>query len=281
MRQFALITAALVAAPALGQIDVYVGSRIGTPIDCAEFCCLNTSDPLQNYQEAGLTIDVNDIHFSFSPCGFDSQMYYPNGGVSERINITRIDTNDFGRLEMRVSHGFAGCNIFVWVTPLLNGASLGDYRLDVTGGTNIGIEGQFDEVLIGSYADAATRDAFVETNLNAIALDDVCYEDAAAFTLTTAGTCPGTVRFDAQGATPNGNVAFVYGFGTGPTTIPNSFPCAGTVLNVGNPNLGNQVISADGNGRAILSTFVPAAACNINVQALDLTTCQVSNVVQP
>ena len=100
--------------------------------------------------------------------------------------------------------------------------------------------------------------------------------------LTVSGNCPGTTTFDVSGATPNGNVALVYGFGDGPTTIPSTFPCAGTVLNVGNPNLDNRVVSADANGNATLSTFVPGAACGaVNVQALDVTTCAVSNVVNP
>jgi len=100
--------------------------------------------------------------------------------------------------------------------------------------------------------------------------------------LAFSGNCPGTGTFDVTGATPNGNVALVYGFGDGPTTIPSTFPCAGTVLNVGNPNLDNRVVSADANGNATLSTFVPGAACGaVNVQALDVTTCAVSNVVTP
>jgi len=100
--------------------------------------------------------------------------------------------------------------------------------------------------------------------------------------LAFSGNCPGTGTFDVTGATPNGNVALVYGFGAGPTTIPNTFPCAGTVLNVGNPNLDNRVISADANGNATLSTFIPTVACGaVNVQALDVTSCAVSNVVTP
>lgn len=55
MRAIAIMTAAVVTAPMFGQIEVYRGQRISAPIDCAEFCCLATFDPLQNCQEAGLT----------------------------------------------------------------------------------------------------------------------------------------------------------------------------------------------------------------------------------
>ncbi|MFW5653243.1 MAG: hypothetical protein ACOC0P_04285, partial [Planctomycetota bacterium] len=66
------------------------------------------------------------------------------------------------------------------------------------------------------------------------------------------------------------------------TTVPNTFPCGGTVLEVGNPNLANRVISADANGVAVLTTNIPAVACGqVRVQALDLTTCETSEVVRP
>ena len=102
------------------------------------------------------------------------------------------------------------------------------------------------------------------------------------FTLEFSGSCPGSGTFTISNATPNGNVALVYGFGDGPTTIPSTFPCAGTVLNVGNPNLNNRVIQADANGDAVFTTNLPAAACGaVRVQALDVATCDTSEVVRP
>lgn len=96
------------------------------------------------------------------------------------------------------------------------------------------------------------------------------------------GACPGNGSFSVENATPNGNVAIIYGFGAGPTTLPNSFPCPGTVLNVGNPRLEYRIVSANGAGVASLQAFVPAAACGrVQVQALDLSRCDVSNVVSP
>lgn len=111
----AVAAASLAAAGAQAQnVDFYTGtSRITNPDGCAEFCCLATFDPLQNYQESGLTVDVDDFYFKFFPCNFTDEHYYPNGGVNERISITRTDSNDFGRLEFQVSHGWSGCNIFV------------------------------------------------------------------------------------------------------------------------------------------------------------------------
>lgn len=99
--------------------------------------------------------------------------------------------------------------------------------------------------------------------------------------LGMSGSCPGQMTFTATGCTPGGSVAFCYGFGTN-LTIPNGNPCAGTVLNVGNPNFGYRTANADASGVATLVANVPAAACRrVNVQALDVRSCLTSNVVNP
>ncbi|MFW5653517.1 MAG: hypothetical protein ACOC0P_05685, partial [Planctomycetota bacterium] len=103
--------------------------------------------------------------------------------------------------------------------------------------------------------------------------------DGGGLQFSFEGTCPGQITLTATGATPNGNVAFVYGFSDGPTTIPGTLPCAGTVLNVGNPNLDNRVVRADANGVATFVANVPAVACGaVRVQVLDIDTCLTSNV---
>ena len=103
------------------------------------------------------------------------------------------------------------------------------------------------------------------------------------FTLAFSGECPGrVVVFTVTNATPGGRVAFVHGLSDGPTTIPITLPCAGTVLEVGNPNLGARIIFADACGVAVLNTSVPHAACGqLRVQALDLSSCETSEVVRP
>jgi len=101
-------------------------------------------------------------------------------------------------------------------------------------------------------------------------------------TLEFSGDCPGQGAFTVTNATPGAKVALVYGFGDGPTTIANTLPCAGTVLDVGNPNLANRITRADANGVADLNTNLPAAACGrVRVQALDLSSCETSDVVRP
>lgn len=122
----------------------------------------------------------------------------------------------------------------------------------------------------------AESDALVGMEVHA----DPC--GGGGLTLVADGTCPGSISFSIDGGTPNGNAALVYGFGTGPTTIPPGRPCAGTSLDVGNPNLNFRTIQLNASGQARLTTPVPGAACDrVIVQAIDLTSCDTSNTVQP
>lgn len=101
----------------------------------------------------------------------------------------------------------------------------------------------------------------------------------AGLNLALRGTCPGTIAFDATGATPGAKVAFVYAFGTGNQKIPNGKPCAGTTLGLNGSAKLARLVTADGNGNASFSAPVPAGACGrVFVQAIDLSTCDTSNV---
>ncbi|MFW5653767.1 MAG: FG-GAP repeat protein [Planctomycetota bacterium] len=100
-------------------------------------------------------------------------------------------------------------------------------------------------------------------------------------TLEFSGDCPGQGSFTVTNATAGGNVAIVHGFGVGPTHIPDTFPCAGTLLNMDKPQLSWSIISADGEGVAVLDTDLPPIACGqLQVQALDMTTCEISNLIR-
>lgn len=96
--------------------------------------------------------------------------------------------------------------------------------------------------------------------------------------LNISGNCPGTTTFEVTGATAGGRVAFAYGLRAGATPVP---PCPGLQLDFGGGALA-EIVRADGNGRALLQRFVPAAACDrAMVQAVDLESCEKSNVVMP
>ena len=97
--------------------------------------------------------------------------------------------------------------------------------------------------------------------------------------LSVVGTCPGTATLNVSGATPNGQVGVGWSANQGSITLP-SDPCAGTTIDLANPKL-LTVLAADGNGNAsIINANVPANACGVFLQALDLTACLVSNVAQ-
>jgi len=93
-------------------------------------------------------------------------------------------------------------------------------------------------------------------------------------------SCPSPLRLVVDGATPDGVVAVLYATGPGNFTIPDGFTCAGTVLGLGGrPEIGAQA-RADATGAIVFETPVPAAACNLFLQAIDVATCATSNVVQ-
>ena len=166
------------ATGALGQVDYYEGSQIVNVQGLATFDDLMNGSPLQNYMEDGLTLDVNDFAFVFTPPGFLPEWgppYYPNGGIDDLDNITRTDGQNFQALEMNVSHGFAGTTIYVWIQAFLDGGLVDEFDVNIQGGTLVGLKGAFDEVRMGSFADAATRDTHNPLALNAIALDNVIY----------------------------------------------------------------------------------------------------------
>ncbi len=101
--------------------------------------------------------------------------------------------------------------------------------------------------------------------------------------LTLTGTCPGQMEVTASGATPGGRIAFIrssFGGCGGQSTIPSGIPCAGTVLPLTLPSL-VRIVTADSQGAAHLAGYIPGAVCgNICLIALDIATCQTSNVVK-
>jgi hypothetical protein len=96
--------------------------------------------------------------------------------------------------------------------------------------------------------------------------------------LSASGAPGGVMSFDVAGATPGSTVAIIWSFSLGNYMIPNGFPCAGTELGLGTP-LGWTLIGANASGMANLTRFVPrGAAGRVHVQALDLSSCGLSNV---
>jgi len=101
-------------------------------------------------------------------------------------------------------------------------------------------------------------------------------EAESGFVLTLYGDCPGMMEICVSGATPNGPVGFVYGYSCGSSeALPD---CPGVFYDIDDPELSGMA-TADGNGEACLSGYIPPSGCGlILVQAIDLDSCTVSNV---
>lgn len=96
----------------------------------------------------------------------------------------------------------------------------------------------------------------------------------------TNGFCPGTVTFRVSDATPGQDVAFLFSENTGADSVTGG-PCRGTRLPLDRARLIRRV-RADANGEAEFSGTPNATQCGrIKLIALDLDTCQLSNIQTP
>lgn len=97
--------------------------------------------------------------------------------------------------------------------------------------------------------------------------------------LIVTGTCPGPMSGTVSNCTPNGDVVIFYGLGSA-TQLPPSAPCGGLIIDVGGPRFGYLTAVADANGNATNGRNAPRLVCGrVRVQALDIETCRLSNVI--
>lgn len=104
-------------------------------------------------------------------------------------------------------------------------------------------------------------------------------ECAEGFGLSITGNPGGTMSFEVEGASPLEQVALVFGVGVGSFTIPFPYGCEGTQIGMNLPK-GYFPLRADAAGGAIFSRRIPPSAGGaLRVQAIDMLTCEVSEVV--
>lgn len=97
--------------------------------------------------------------------------------------------------------------------------------------------------------------------------------------LSSVGSCPGSMTYTVTGATPGGAVAFLYARGMGSHVLAGG-PCVGTMLGLDATVQLGGVVNADAAGNASLSFNVPASACGrFWGQGLDVGTCGTTNVL--
>ena len=83
-----------------------------------------------------------------------------------------------------------------------------------------------------------------------------------------------------SGATPNGQVGVVWAKGNGgPTSIPNGYPCAGTLMDLNSSMQQLDIVTTDANGFAAIGPMMvhPSAAGLVHLQAVDIANCETSN----
>lgn len=101
--------------------------------------------------------------------------------------------------------------------------------------------------------------------------------ESGGFSLTTTGTCPGTVTIEAAGATPNGVIGIFTAESLGGTMIP-AGTCEGTELGLGVGPLALGTQATNDEGELAVDVTAPGFACANVIQVLDMTNCDVTNV---
>jgi hypothetical protein len=146
------------------------------------------------------------------------------------------------------------------------------------------------DVTLKLYDDfTETSGAFVNTTLSTFDIESGgVYQGHAisglikpepTFIMNLSGSCPDALQADIHGASPNKQVALLYGFGMGSFIIPNGYPCAGTMLGLNNTVTLGTTLTANAAGDIAFPFTVPPGACGaVYLQALDLETCAVTSV---
>jgi len=99
----------------------------------------------------------------------------------------------------------------------------------------------------------------------------------AAPDISVGGSCPGTIEVTISDATPGGGLAILTAEGAGSGVVPGG-PCEGAALDISGDIRLRGRPTADASGRYRVTPDVSGGACGLSVQALDLTTCEVSDV---
>lgn len=197
----------------------------------------------------------------------------------------------FGQMEMQPTSGLANLatvnvyefgnssGITLTLEATLNGNVVNTNTITLQGGftihwSQLHIEGEdFDHLRL--YAGPTSNDV-------AFMLVDTVTVNSVASGLSLDLPSPGhsgmNNTLSAHDATPGERVYFVYGLRSGSTNVPG---CPGVHVDMGGPTVAGSAV-ANNSGDAQLVKFVPAAARgrHLYLQAVEQSTCQVSNLVQ-
>lgn len=124
----------------------------------------------------------------------------------------------------------------------------------------------------------AQEDNFPYASLDGVALDDLRLTTGGSGgpVLTRTGACPGTITLSVSQATPLAPVAFFYG--RSGSDVHSGQPCQGLAFQLAQPVYAGYRRASAG-GAASMTVLVPAFGCSYAVQAVDVASCRITNVV--
>lgn len=283
------ITAAFPAELAVDYIRVYDNGF--TQLGGSKFGSSTTLSDFSNFQLSGTYADWD--FGTFTSGADDFRVEAANFGGGWKFMDAPLDASDATHLEVVVTANPANVtSAFNVVLFSGSGTTEAGFRFDVSPGT---------QTLI---ADLSSPDFFNAGDINTwdpgdlwdqwhiqgtfengdwmdLTFDNLAVigGSGSGLTFTIDSACPnsGAATMTATGGS-GGDIAFVYASGVGSFVIPGGFTCAGTELGLaGPPTVGG---TASGDPAVLNLSFVPSGACGTTfVQAIDITTCETSNVV--
>lgn len=230
----------------------------------------------------GDTNGVSDIFVHELTTGITLRASVDSAGTQADGHSRAASLSDDGR---HVAFESTASNLVLGDTNLVSDIFLHDCRTGMTTRASVDSSGAQSNgpCQAPSISGSGRLIAFSSAASNLVAGDangafDVFLRDRGpeAPSLIRRGTCPGSTSLTVEDASPGGFVAFLYGVSG--TYVHPASPCPGAVLGISSPALG-ALRRATSNGEASLTLSLPAFACGLTVQAVDLSTCQVTHPI--
>lgn len=226
---------------------------------------------------------LNGVSSGATAIGHDGTVYTcSNGGFARLYALDPDDGHEIWHVEFRDL--FTSASVFD--PPIVDG----DGTIYVPANTCCPSRGRIvavspeGEVLwIAEMPDTCASSPMLapDGTLYVVCSDQYLYAFRDPISLSLTGVCPGALTVSVQHATANQDVALIYARNTGGAVIPSGNPCAGLALGLNNTAALVATKRADSTGAVkFQSPNTAPRACGLYVQALDLTWCKVSNVVQ-
>ncbi len=242
-------------------------------------------------RRTGLSVPYEDATTEFDLLtnpGFASYTGAVMGGSAVDRLWTKVQSNSGGMYDYigfyhltGTPSGLTNYGGFFAITPV-TGGRVRMYITNAGDTMNIDIDEAYDGVFEYHYESSG-----IIADLGAVLGDEVGICGVIAISdnwalgdgpsgpnLSLTGSCPGLISFGVNGATPFGAVGLLYG-PSGSLTLA-SGSCAGMTLEIAAPTIGG-IFAADINGDLFFSATLPAGACGLSVQAVDVGACTPSN----